>query len=49
MVRLEKHELQLLWEISNARKDANEINKTYKAIVTDLIRKAHKKECKKCK
>lgn len=46
MVRLEKYELQLLWEISNARKDKNELNLTYKAIVSDLIRKAHKKECK---
>ena len=47
MVRLDKNEMQLLWEISEARKDASEMNKTYKAIVTELVRKAHKRECKK--
>ena len=47
MVRLDKNEMQLLHEIASARNEAGVMNKTYKAIVTELLRKAHKRECKK--
>lgn len=46
MVRLDEYEMQLLAEISKARKNKRSLSVSYKAIVSEAIRTVHKRECK---